>query len=85
MKSSILTIRIMKESLAAAKKIVADVYSRLPKGAFIAKAGITGYGRPSSKKRCTSILAKSKRLPTIRPHPIFARTSIFFSTSADRI
>lgn len=30
--------------LLAAQKIVEEVYSRLPKGAFIAKAGITGYG-----------------------------------------
>ena len=36
--------------LAAAKKIVADVYSRLPKGAFIAKAGITGYGEALLKE-----------------------------------
>ena len=71
--------------LTAAKKIVADVYARLPKGAFIAKAGITGYGEACSKKRCTSTSVKSKRSPTIRLLPIFARTSIFSSTSAVRI
>lgn len=36
--------------LTAAKKIVADVYARLPKGAFIAKAGITGYGEALLKE-----------------------------------
>lgn len=30
--------------LLAAKKIVEEIYSQLPAGAFIAKAGITGYG-----------------------------------------
>lgn len=30
--------------LAAAKKIITEIYSLMPPGAFIAKAGITGYG-----------------------------------------
>ena len=30
--------------LTAAKSIISEIYSHLPKGAFIAKAGITGYG-----------------------------------------
>ncbi|WP_443867737.1 acyl-CoA dehydratase activase, partial [Megasphaera sp.] len=36
--------------LAAAKKIVAEVYRRLPEKAFIAKAGITGYGESLLKE-----------------------------------
>ena len=36
--------------LAAAKKIVAEVYRRLPEKAFIAKAGITGYGEALLKE-----------------------------------
>ena len=71
--------------LTAAKKIVADVYSRLPKGASLPKPALPATGKPCSRKRSTWILAKSKRLPTIRPLPIFARTSIFSSTSAVRI
>uniref|UniRef100_UPI0025E7FF40 acyl-CoA dehydratase activase-related protein n=1 Tax=uncultured Megasphaera sp. TaxID=165188 RepID=UPI0025E7FF40 len=36
--------------LTAAKAIVAEVYRRLPEGAFIAKAGITGYGEALLKE-----------------------------------
>ena len=34
----------------AAKKIIEEVYSRLPDGAFIAKTGITGYGEALLKE-----------------------------------
>ena len=36
--------------LAAAKKIIAEIYNRLPAGAFIAKTGITGYGEALLKE-----------------------------------
>ncbi len=36
--------------LTAAKKIIEEVYSRLPAGAFIAKTGITGYGEALLKE-----------------------------------
>lgn len=36
--------------LMAAKKIIEEVYSRLPEGAFIAKTGITGYGEALLKE-----------------------------------
>lgn len=36
--------------LRAAKNIVTEIYQRLPKGAFIAKAGITGYGEALLKE-----------------------------------
>ena len=36
--------------LMAAKKIIEEVYSRLPDGAFIAKTGITGYGEALLKE-----------------------------------
>lgn len=36
--------------LMAAKKIIEEVYSRLPAGAFIAKTGITGYGEALLKE-----------------------------------
>lgn len=70
--------------LTAAKNIVAEVYRRLPEKAFIAKAGITGYGEACSRKRCTSTWAKSKPLPTIRQRPTSARTSTSSLISAAR-
>ncbi len=36
--------------LTAAKKIIEEIYRRLPAGAFIAKAGITGYGEALLKE-----------------------------------
>ena len=70
--------------LAAAKKIVAEVYRRLPEKAFIAKAGITGYGESLLKEALHLDLAKSKPLPTIRQRPTSARTSTSSSISAAR-
>ena len=65
--------------LAAAKKIVAEVYRRLPE-----RPASRATANRCSKKRCTSTWAKSKPLPTIRQRPTSARTSTSSSISAAR-
>ena len=71
--------------LTAAKKIVADVYARLPKGAFIAKAGITGYGEALLKEALHLDLGEVETIAHYQAASHFCPTSIFSSTSAVRI
>lgn len=75
----------MKQSFDSCQK---DCRRRLfppAKGRFIAKAGITGYGEALLKEALHLDLGEVETIATIRPLPIFARTSIFSSTSAVRI
>lgn len=70
--------------LAAAKKIVAEVYRRLPERPSSPRPASRATANRCSKKRCTSTWAKSKPLPTIRQRPTSARTSTSSSISAAR-
>ena len=70
--------------LMAAKKIIEEVYSRLPDGAFIAKTGITGYGEALLKEALHLDIGEVETIAHYQAAAHFCLTSISSSTSAGR-
>ena len=66
-------------------KILHELYSKLPKSAYIANACTTGYGELLLKTAFRIEEGEIKLSPTTKPQIIFHRVLILSSTSAVRI